>query len=63
MAGQNLTALSFPLIASGVDLLQGNDRIWNPRLGRRMALRVSATGRMKCGTSASVVVFLCGSKI
>lgn len=28
MAGQNLTVLSFPLLASGVDLLEGNDRIW-----------------------------------
>lgn len=28
MARQNLTALSFPLLSNIVDLLEGNDRIW-----------------------------------
>lgn len=72
MAGQNLTAQSFPLLARVVDLLEGNGRIQGgcrrpavlhqARAGKEVALGASATCRMKCGTSTSAVVFLCGTE-
>jgi len=69
MAGQNLTALNFPLLSNIVDLLEGNDRIWEgwmrsavlhqSKAGKEYGQSmVSATCKMQCRKSTSVVVFI-----